>query len=42
MNIHQPILPTTIVVIPNVSILETKAMNPSIGHRIVPVNYQTT
>jgi hypothetical protein len=42
MNTHQPILPTTIVVIPNVFILETEAMNPSIGHRVVHVNYQTT
>jgi len=42
MNTHQPVLPTTTVVIPNVSILETQAMNSSIGHRVVHVNYQTT
>jgi hypothetical protein len=42
MNTYQPILPTTIVVIPNVFILGTQAMNPSIGHRVIPVNYQTT
>jgi len=42
MNTHQHVLPTTTVVIPNVSILGTQAMNPSIGHRVVPVNYQTT
>ncbi len=42
MNVHQPVLPTITTVLPNVSILETQAMNPSIGHTIVPINYQTT
>jgi hypothetical protein len=39
MNVHQPILPTTTIVAPNMSILGTQAMNPSIGHMIVPINY---
>jgi len=39
MNIHQLVLPTTIIVVPNVTILGTQAMNPSIGHTIVLVNY---
>jgi hypothetical protein len=42
MNIHQPILPTTTIAIPNVFVLGTQAMNPSIGHIVVFVNYQTT
>jgi hypothetical protein len=40
MNVHQPILPTTTIVTPNV--LGTQTMNPIIGHTIVLVNYQTT
>ncbi len=39
MNVHQPILPTIIIVIPNVFILGTQAMNPSIVHIMVPINY---
>jgi hypothetical protein len=42
MNVHQPILPTTTIVVPNVSILITQAMNPSTSHTIVPINYHTT
>jgi len=42
MNVHQPILPTTIITIPNVYVLGTQAMNSSIGHKAVHVNYQTT
>jgi len=42
MNIHQPVLPTTTIVIPNVFILGTQAINPNIGHMAVLVNYQTT
>jgi hypothetical protein len=41
MNIHQLVFPTTIIVVPNVSVLGTQAMNLSIGHMIVLVNYQT-
>jgi hypothetical protein len=42
MNIHQPVLPTTTIAVPNVSMLGTQAMNHSIGHMVVPINYQTT
>ncbi len=42
MNTHQPVLPTTTVAIPNVYILQIQAMNPSIGHRVEPINYQST
>ncbi len=42
MNTHQPILPNTIITVPNMSILETQAMNLSIGHMAILVNYQTT
>jgi hypothetical protein len=42
MNVHQHVLPTTIIAIPNVYVLGTQAMNPSIVHTIVPINYQTT
>jgi hypothetical protein len=38
MNTHQPILPATIIV-PNVSILGTQAMNLSIGHMTIFVDY---
>ncbi len=41
MNAHQPIFPTIKVAIANLSILGTQTMNPSIGHTIVPINYQT-
>jgi hypothetical protein len=41
MNIHQFILPTTTIVVPNVSILRTQAMNPSVGHTIVVIKYNT-
>jgi hypothetical protein len=42
MNVHQPILPTTTIIIPNVYVLGTQTMSPSIGYTIVHVNYQTT
>jgi hypothetical protein len=42
MNVHQPIFPTITTIKPNVFILGTQAMNPSIGHIIILVNYQTT
>jgi hypothetical protein len=41
MNIHQHILTTTTITIPNVFILGTQAMNPSIAYTTVHVNYQT-
>jgi hypothetical protein len=42
MNVHQLILPTTTIVIPNVCVLGTQAMNPNIVHTTIHVNYQTT
>ncbi len=42
MNIHQPIFPNITTIVPNVSILRTEAMNPSIGYITIHVNYQTT
>jgi hypothetical protein len=39
MNIHQHVLPTTTITIPNVTVLRTQAINPNIGHTIVPINY---
>jgi hypothetical protein len=42
MNVHQHVLPTTTTEIPNTSVLGTQAMNLSIGHMIVPINYQST
>jgi len=42
MNVHQPILPTTTIIIPNVYVLGTQTMSPSIGYTIIPVNYQIT
>jgi hypothetical protein len=42
MNVHQHVLPTIKIIVPHVYILETQAMNPSIGHMVVVVNYQTT
>jgi hypothetical protein len=42
MNVHQLVLPTTTIVIPNVYVLGTQAMNSNIGHTIIFVNYQTT
>jgi hypothetical protein len=41
MNTPQHILSTTTIVVPNVFILGTQAMNPNIGHIIILVNYQT-
>jgi len=42
MNVHQHVLSTTTIVVPNVFILRTQAMNPSIVHTTILVNYQTT
>jgi hypothetical protein len=42
MNVHQHVLSTTTIVMLNVSILRTQAMNPSIVHTTILVNYQTT
>jgi hypothetical protein len=36
---HQLVLPTITTTIPNVSILRTQAMNPSIGHMTIPIIY---
>ncbi len=41
MNIHQHVLPTIIIIVSNVSVLRIQAMNPSIGHIAIHVNYQT-
>ncbi len=41
MNVHQHVLPTIIVVLTNAYILGTQAMNLSIGHMEVPINYQS-
>jgi hypothetical protein len=42
MNVHQLVLPTTTIAVPNMFISRTQAMNPSIGHMVIHVNYQTT
>jgi hypothetical protein len=42
MNIHQLVFPTITIAILNMFVLGTQAMNPSIGHMAIPVNYQTT
>jgi hypothetical protein len=39
MNVHKPILPTTTTIVPNVFVLGAQAVNPNIGHIIVPINY---
>ncbi len=39
MNIHQPILLTTTIVVPNVFELGIQAMNLSIGHMTITINY---
>jgi len=39
MNAHQLVLPTTTTTLPNVFVLGTQAMNISIGHMVVHVNY---
>lgn len=41
MNVHQPVIPTPIVVLPNVYVLGIQPMNPSIGHTPIPINYQS-
>jgi hypothetical protein len=42
MNVHQFVLPTITTILAHVSILGNQAMNPSIGHAIIPIKYQTT
>jgi hypothetical protein len=42
MNIHQLVPPTTTIKVPNVFVLGTQAVNSSIIHTIIHVNYQTT
>jgi hypothetical protein len=42
MNVHQHVLPTTIIGVSNVSVLITQTMNTSIVHIVIRVNYQTT
>jgi hypothetical protein len=39
MNVHQPVLPNITIVIPNVFVLGTQAMNLSIGYIIIHVDY---
>jgi len=40
MNTHQHVFPTTTIVVPNMSVLGNQAMNPSIGHTTIFVNYK--
>jgi hypothetical protein len=42
MNVHQHVLPTITIAIPNVFVSKTQAMNPSIVHTTILVNYRTT
>jgi hypothetical protein len=42
MNVHQFVFPTTTTILPHVFVLWNQAMNPSIGHTTMPINYQTT
>jgi hypothetical protein len=42
MNVHQHVLPTTITMLPNVSIIGIQAMKLNIGHITIFINYQTT
>ncbi len=42
MNVHQHVLPTTTIVKSNIHVLGTQAMNLSISHTTIPVNYYTT
>ncbi len=39
MNVHQLVLPNIITTIPNVYVLGTQAMNPSIGYTTTLINY---
>ncbi len=39
MNAHQLVIPTNIITIPNVFVLGTQAMNPSISHTAILINY---
>jgi len=41
MNDHQPIIPTLVVVLPNVYVLGIPPMNPSIGHTLIHINHQS-
>jgi hypothetical protein len=34
MNVHQPVIPTTTIAVPNVFILETQAMNPTLQEKV--------
>jgi hypothetical protein len=38
MNVWH-VLPTTMTIVPNVYILGNQAMDPSIGHTTLPINY---
>jgi hypothetical protein len=40
MNIHQLVLLTTTIIVPNVFVLGTQTMNRSIIHTLVPIIYQ--
>jgi len=42
MNTHQPIFLTTTIIVPNVYVLGTQAMNLGMGHIVIFINYQTT
>jgi hypothetical protein len=42
MNVHQLVILTTTILLANVCILGTQAMNLSISHMVVHVNYQLT
>jgi hypothetical protein len=39
MNVHQHVLPTTTITVPNVYVLGIQAMNPSIVHTTILANY---
>jgi len=41
MNVHQPIIPTTTIGLPNVPMQGTQVMYPSFGHVIIPISHQS-
>ncbi len=42
MNVHQPIIPTTTIGLPNVPMQGIQVMYPSFGHVKILVSYQPT
>ncbi len=40
VNVHQPVIPTTTTILPNVFVLGDQPLNLSVGHMAIPISHK--